>query len=432
MPRIRVDSIQLRAEAGVFDSQRDCIGKAAGETASVAASMPSYDGQLSGPARAAGMEARSRAAGITARLGEQAYQLRKLADAYEAADRTSLDWWQESIAWLNAQLENLKNIFVSPPVPLAAVPTQTPIANPALAPALTPTPTVPQTPTLLETTTPAPKKTPIVHTVLSGETLTSIAEKYGVSVASIVAANPNIADPNRIFPGQTLQIPGTDTEADSTTTPAAGIGIMDSPLRSLDGNGNASSFDKAHPGLDIVSKIKKILSPFKGEVVSSDKCPGCVDKEKYPKNLNGQLNPADTNEKDVFKDPDVNFGFGACMILEFKYEDLTKAQLEDLNARLPEGKKLTPGKSIYMMLAHLDREEEIPEAGTKIKPAEEIAAIGSTGHSSGPHLHIEIAVGDSGQRPATGNTAKDWWAIAGKNSDFPGNRVDPEPIVGAA
>jgi LysM repeat protein len=46
-----------------------------------------------------------------------------------------------------------------------------------------------------------------VHVVQGGETLYSIAQRYGTTVAAITAAN-NIANPNLIRPGQQLTIPG--------------------------------------------------------------------------------------------------------------------------------------------------------------------------------------------------------------------------------
>lgn len=45
------------------------------------------------------------------------------------------------------------------------------------------------------------------YTIVSGDTLSRIASKFGVSVSSLVAAN-HIADPNLIYAGNTLIIPG--------------------------------------------------------------------------------------------------------------------------------------------------------------------------------------------------------------------------------
>jgi LysM repeat protein len=50
------------------------------------------------------------------------------------------------------------------------------------------------------------------HTVAAGENLTWIARRYAVSVSAIVAANA-IGNPNRIFAGQRLRIPGTQAPA---------------------------------------------------------------------------------------------------------------------------------------------------------------------------------------------------------------------------
>ena len=45
-------------------------------------------------------------------------------------------------------------------------------------------------------------------TVQEGDTLSKIAEAAGVSLEDLIAANPDIADPNLIYPGQAINIPG--------------------------------------------------------------------------------------------------------------------------------------------------------------------------------------------------------------------------------
>lgn len=46
-----------------------------------------------------------------------------------------------------------------------------------------------------------------IYTVAAGDTLSAIASRYGTSVAAITAANPQITNPNLIFPGQVLVLP---------------------------------------------------------------------------------------------------------------------------------------------------------------------------------------------------------------------------------
>lgn len=45
------------------------------------------------------------------------------------------------------------------------------------------------------------------HTVRAGETLSGIAERYGVSLGDLLAANRQITNPNLIHPGQTVTLP---------------------------------------------------------------------------------------------------------------------------------------------------------------------------------------------------------------------------------
>jgi tyrosinase len=47
------------------------------------------------------------------------------------------------------------------------------------------------------------------YIVRSGDTFSAIAARFGVTLAALEAANPQIADPNHIFPGQVITIPGS-------------------------------------------------------------------------------------------------------------------------------------------------------------------------------------------------------------------------------
>lgn len=45
------------------------------------------------------------------------------------------------------------------------------------------------------------------HTVVQGDTMWKLAVKYQVGTSEIISANPQIANPNLIYPGQVLNIP---------------------------------------------------------------------------------------------------------------------------------------------------------------------------------------------------------------------------------
>jgi LysM repeat protein len=70
----------------------------------------------------------------------------------------------------------------------------------------------------------------VKHTVKSGESLSSIAQKYGVKVGDIAAAN-SISDPQKIRLGQELVIPGWQAPASrsSRTTKSGGENAKPSP-----------------------------------------------------------------------------------------------------------------------------------------------------------------------------------------------------------
>lgn len=46
-----------------------------------------------------------------------------------------------------------------------------------------------------------------LYTVRRGDTMFRIAVRFGVSLEELIDANPQVADPNRIFPGQVLCVP---------------------------------------------------------------------------------------------------------------------------------------------------------------------------------------------------------------------------------
>ncbi len=47
----------------------------------------------------------------------------------------------------------------------------------------------------------------LTHTVVPGDTMWKLAVKYQVGTSEIISANPQVANPNLIYPGQVLNIP---------------------------------------------------------------------------------------------------------------------------------------------------------------------------------------------------------------------------------
>jgi LysM repeat protein len=88
-----------------------------------------------------------------------------------------------------------------------------------LIPYLTATQPAPQTPDgLVPLTTPLPSPTPFTYTVGQGETISSVALKYGVSLDDLQAANPEV-NPNAMSVGQVLKIPSNPDNPSGEPTP---------------------------------------------------------------------------------------------------------------------------------------------------------------------------------------------------------------------
>jgi len=63
---------------------------------------------------------------------------------------------------------------------------------------------------LLSLATPAASAASVSHTVSKGDTMWKLAVQYQTGTSEIIAANPQISNPDLIYPGQILSIPQTD------------------------------------------------------------------------------------------------------------------------------------------------------------------------------------------------------------------------------
>ncbi len=60
------------------------------------------------------------------------------------------------------------------------------------------------------------------YTVKSGDTFSSIAKKYNTSQSNLLSLNPRIKDANKIYVGQTINVPSSGTTSTPSTTPDVG------------------------------------------------------------------------------------------------------------------------------------------------------------------------------------------------------------------
>lgn len=102
--------------------------------------------------------------------------------------------------------------------PLPGQPTNTPIDQVRVDITYVPSPTAGA-----PTATRGPIGEPIEYKIKSGDTLSGIAQQFGITVEDIVKYN-NITDPNAVYEGQTILIPPAGA-TDNNQTPGANTAV---------------------------------------------------------------------------------------------------------------------------------------------------------------------------------------------------------------
>jgi len=158
-----------------------------------------------------------------------------------------------------------------------------------------------------------------------------------------------------------------------------------------DDNGTLSG----HLGVDLNPPDgTKIVASGKGVVHTSDTC---------------DLDPCNNlvgNHRNT-----TNGGYGNVVIVEYPYDSLPES-IRDL---------IRVGQSLFVLYAHLSSISDLVE-GDKVGPGTVIGVVGSTGSSTGAHLHLEVRLGSPGDL-GFGELAgkggfyvddlwQDWWRLA--------------------
>lgn len=115
--------------------------------------------------------------------------------------------------------------------------------------------------------TPGPLPTPEQYVVQRGDTLTRIARQFGITVAQLLAANPQVKDPNTIRFGYPLTIPPRDSLA---VMYRGGGGLIDATSDVTDPDGQLTQspgyadlerFTARFEGSDLVLELDGITAP---------------------------------------------------------------------------------------------------------------------------------------------------------------------------
>lgn len=195
----------------------------------------------------------------------------------------------------------------------------------------------------------------VLHQVVAGDTLEGIAKKYKAKVADIIGFEGNQLDPQNpvITPGQKIVVPaGVKPEPPAKPKPAApvyGLQTSGAPANAPRGGGRliwpisgyiSQGYGRYHLAIDIASYIGV---PIKAADAGYVAVAGWS-----------------------------NVGYGYHVIVDH-------------------------GNGMLTLYAHLSRIDV--KAGQAVGRGQVIGAVGSTGNSTGPHLHFEVRIGGVGQNP---------------------------------
>ena len=148
---------------------------------------------------------------------------------------------------------NTPTATLLPAAATAAIATATPTATPS-----TPTPVPPPTATPLPTATP---DTTVIQgnylhiVVRDGENLVTYTYRYGVTGGALLAANPQLKDPSKIYPGDVINIPVVASFTPSRTTPFFYVLQPGDNLFTLGGRFDmlAEVISRANPGASLAA-----------------------------------------------------------------------------------------------------------------------------------------------------------------------------------
>lgn len=204
----------------------------------------------------------------------------------------------------------------------------------------------------------SPSEPGVWYEYRQGDSLEKIAEQYGVDAFKIRKRN-EIYEPEDLAAGMLLFIPGAQSAPGAPGAPA-----FSPPSGEVE-------FPELKPSDPIGRSGKRFVWPAKG-VISSG----------YGRR-HGRMH----HGIDITKDNGYEILAAATGSVEFAGKMSGYGNVLILNH----------GRGIKTLYAHNAR--HYVRQGQRVRQGQKIAKIGSTGRSSGPHLHFEIRVNDKAQNP---------------------------------
>ncbi len=271
----------------------------------------------------------------------------------------------------------------------------------------------------------------VSYQVVTGDTIWGISEKFGITPESILWCNSDTLydNPAAIYPGQVLKIPPTNGvlytwhEGDGLNGVASGLGVTPEDIITWPGNGLSLDAvgDYSNPNITVGTQIfapggtttfidwTSSLFARDGAATSSSlwgegKCApvtgGVVGTGTYqwPSSehfISGYEYSPEINHWGIDiggKTGNPIYATDSGVVVYAGWNSLGYGNV----IAIDHGQN-ADGQSVQSVYAHLD--SIYVSCGTSVYQGAQIATMGSTGNSSGPHLHFELIIGSTKVNP---------------------------------
>ncbi len=214
----------------------------------------------------------------------------------------------------------------------------------------------------------------VPYTIKKGDTISQIASLFEVSSSEIIDYN-YILDTKKLAAGEKIFIPGaTKSPEESKEEKKASSSSATSGSSNSSNSSGSSSSSSARPTSSGVVSGKPFIEPVRGSITRKDSSShrGWDVRASTGTPIYAMADGVVT----VAKSSGYNGGFGQMVLIY--HPDITSSGNT---------------KTLYAHMSKVD-----VSVGEKVSQGEVIGYVGSTGRSTGPHLHFEVRVND---KPST-------------------------------
>ena len=271
-----------------------------------------------------------------------------------------------------------------PPVIAATDPVKEPIASmPEIPKIVVASAATVEKPATTATTTAVGGATP-THVVKSGETLSGIATKYKLTIAKLTYLN-DIANPNMIRPGQTLLL------AEEPPQPRSHTVHSGENLSYI-----AANYGVTVPAIVQINQLKDINQLRIGQVLNIPPAPTGTIASRSSVSTAGYMWPVIGTISSYFGDryqrvsPHTGIDLAAPRGTDLKASRAGRVESAGWMGGYGYAVIIDHSEGYKTLYGHASK--LLVKAGDRVVQGQVIAKVGSTGNSTGPHLHFEVRV----------------------------------------